>query len=167
MLFQKKCVNALHRSEASNGLAASFFLSNAPSGWGPWIYLLFARAWLMFLFACVQDDRGQLERFTNTVKVLMVVVSMQENDATAEVPGVGLTRLFSCTANALPGFLAFKMRWRRPRKIQMLCSDVPKTACHLEAVRWTQTASQEEAQYAVVRDVLFVWTPTAGREAAR
>ena len=75
----------------------------------------------------MQDDRGQLERFTHTVKVLMVVDAMQENDASAEVPGVGtsgtcsfgpkrLDRLFSCTANALPGFLAFKMRWRRPRK---------------------------------------------------
>ena len=127
----------------------------------------------------MQDDRGKLERFTDTVKVLMVVDGMQENDATAEVPGVGtsgtcsfgpkrLDRRFSCTANALPTFLAFKMRWRRPRTSKCFVnSDVPKTACHLEAVRWTQRASQEEAQYAVVRDVLFVWTPTAGREAPR
>ena len=52
----------------------------------------------MFLFSCValmlekkrmQDDHGQLERFTHTVKVLMVVDSMKENDATAEVPGLG------------------------------------------------------------------------------
>ena len=61
----------------------------------------------------MQDDRGKLERFTDTVKVLMVVDGMQENDATAEVPGVGtsgtcsfgpkrLDRRFSCTANALP-----------------------------------------------------------------
>ena len=36
-----------------------------------------------------QDDHDQLERFTHTVKILMVVDSMKENDATAEVPGLG------------------------------------------------------------------------------
>ena len=46
-------------------------------------------------------------------------------------------------------------------------SDAPKTTCRLEAVRWVHTISHEEARDAVVRVVLFGWTPAAGREAAR
>ena len=74
----------------------------------------------MLLFPCwalmrqkilMQDEREQLERFTNSVKYLMVVESMKENDATAEVPGSGtwgplsfetkrIDRLFAFTARA-------------------------------------------------------------------
>lgn len=50
----------------------------------------------MFLSPCVafmrqkivlQDEREQLERFTNSVRYLVIVESMKENDATAEVLG--------------------------------------------------------------------------------
>ena len=44
---------------------------------------------LMLQKRLMQDDREQMEHFTNTVKFLMVVESMKENGATAEVPGLG------------------------------------------------------------------------------
>ena len=37
----------------------------------------------------MEDDHRQLERFVHNVKVFMVVDLMKENDATAEVPGLG------------------------------------------------------------------------------
>ena len=62
----------------------------------------------------------------------MVVDAMKENDATAEVPGLGTSkesvlapkypdRLFSSTARTSHFFHTFKKHWRRPPKINILC----------------------------------------------
>ena len=80
----------------------------------------------------VEDDDRQVERFAHNVKVLMVVDAMKENDATAEVPGLGTSkesvlapkypdRLFSSTARTSHFFHTFKKHWRRPPKINILC----------------------------------------------
>ena len=87
-----------YRSQASHGVAPvapSWWFSIAPVG-GCLRQLLSVWACLMFLSPCVafmrqkivlQDEREQLERFTNSVRYLMIVESMKENDATAEVLG--------------------------------------------------------------------------------
>ena len=101
---------------------------------------------LMLQKRLMQDDREQMEHFTNTVKFLMVVESMKENGATAEVPGLGTSGTCSWAKTNWRAFLLHGERVTGLPHVQDALKEAGKNLnsvfwcykdmCRLEAVRW-------------------------------